>query len=337
MQFGELNNLILFGGGQRLVNFLSVAKDFSAIVFSSPRFLQAPLDDEPCTVEEYFKKEGIAYLNITRIADVDIHAYVNNKTLGISFGAPWIFKQDFLDVFEGRIINGHGTRLPKNRGGASFSWQIMRQDRTGCHLFHLIDGGIDTGDIVAMRPYEFPMDCRTPKAYKDYHQQTELAFYEDVVLKLKQNFDFPLQKQDETVSTYYPRLSTERHGWIDWSWCAQDIERFICAFDEPFMGASTWLDGQRVFLKSVRVDLSEGAFHPFMSGLVYRVTPERIFVAANDASLTVESLTNGQGGDWKRHAKIGSRFVTSATMLDEARAFRAIYTPVGLKEAPHES
>jgi methionyl-tRNA formyltransferase len=332
MQFGKIDKFILFGGGQRLVNFLCEAKGFEVQVFSSPRLLANQLDDENITVEEYFIRENVDYKNLERISAVDLQNCMNENSLGISFGAPWIFKNDILDLFGDRLINGHGTRLPKNRGGASFSWQIMRKDRTGCHLFHVIDGGIDTGNIVYSRVYDFPDACRTPKDYKDHHQNTEVDFFKDFVGKVASNHDFQDEIQDESISTYFPRLATEHNGWINWNWSAEEIEQFICAFDEPFMGASTLLNGSRVFLKRATVDTTDGTFHPFMSGLVYRKETSRIFIAAKNASIIIEQLIDEDGLDRIQKLRIGSRLHTPSTYLDDANGFRAVFTPMGLKK-----
>ena len=51
-----------------------------------------------------------------------------------------------------------------------------------------------------------------------------------------------------------------------------DVERFICAFDEPYVGASTNLNGDIVRIKSVCLSQQDGFFHHFQSGLIYRKT-----------------------------------------------------------------
>ena len=71
--------------------------------------------------------------------------------------------------------------------------------------------------------------------------------------------------QLEYLSIYWPRLSTEHHGYVDWSWSLKDIERFICAFDEPYPGASTYIGSRKVHLKEGYADFNDGLFHPFQS------------------------------------------------------------------------
>ena len=66
---------------------------------------------------------------------------------------------------------------------------------------------------------------------------------------MKRVYDLPNNRR--TFSTYWPRLKTDINGWVDWSLKIDSIERFICAFDEPYSGAKTFLGNKTVSLKSV--------------------------------------------------------------------------------------
>jgi methionyl-tRNA formyltransferase len=133
------------------------------------------------------------------------------------------------------------------------------------------------------------------------------------------------------LSTYWPRLSTHHHGFIDWSWSAADLERFICAFDDPYAGASTYWNGQRVRLKRVFSDAGL-TFHPFQSGIVYRKTADTLWVAASGGGLALQSVSNDDDGlDCRAKVRLGDRFSTPAAVLEQAQEFRAIFLPSGLK------
>lgn len=331
MQFGEIDNLILFGGGQRLVNLISVAKRYKLMVISATRLLKSKLDSEGMDVESFLKENKIRYFEVDDINSVRIDPFINENTLGISLGAPWIFSIDFINKFKGRLINGHGRKLPQNRGGGGYSWQIMRGENFGYHLFHLVDKGIDTGSIIFFDEFLFPPTCRTPKDYEDFFAKTEVEFFKEFFKRIESNFDFKEIVQQEYFSTYFPRLSTLHHGFINWNWRAQDIERFICAFDLPYKGASTFIEGKRVFLRGVTKDTSDGYFHPFMNGLIYRKTNNSLFVAVSDGTILVEEAYNEEGRDVFDKIRVGHRFVTPIKFLEEALLFYAVYDTKGLK------
>src|SRR5215813_11305266 len=71
-----------------------------------------------------------------------------DTTLALSIGARWIFRPDKIERwFGGKLFNLHGTRLPQNRGGGTWSWQILTGNRFGFCQLHQVDGGTDTGPI----------------------------------------------------------------------------------------------------------------------------------------------------------------------------------------------
>lgn len=132
-------------------------------------------------------------------------------------------------------------------------------------------------------------------------------------------------------SSYFPRLHTRTHGYIDWSWDTDEIESFICAFDDPYDGASTFIEGRRVFLKSVRRDKGERGFHSFMSGLVYRKERGKIFVATKRGGIVISKVLNARGIDVLQEIELGQRLYTPYSYLEQARQFVAVYNARGLR------
>ena len=41
--------------------------------------------------------------------------------------------------------------MPLDAGGGGFSWRILRSDRIASFFVHLVDTGIDTGDVLFAR------------------------------------------------------------------------------------------------------------------------------------------------------------------------------------------
>jgi methionyl-tRNA formyltransferase len=334
VQFGDIRLLVIMGGTQRVVNLVQVGRSlgFDARVLSSSRLLQDRLHvNSPATLQDELNDLQVPCQCVDDLGKFDFDDLVTDQALGISLGAPWIFREDVIRRFQGRLINGHGARLPEDRGGGAYSWQIMRGTRTGVHLFHLVDEGVDTGDIVYWREFIFPARCRTPQDYMDYSAEREKGFFTDFLGLVRSGASFPVTRQQESFSTYFPRLHTLTHGWIDWTWKRDEIRRFVDAFDDPYPGASTICRDRRVFLKGAHDDAKTPPFHPFMAGLVYRVSSVGVFVACTDGGLIVERITDEAGSDVGRDLRPGQRLVTPPDKLEEALAFQAVYTPRGLK------
>jgi len=61
-----------------------------------------------------------------------------------------------------------------------------------------------------------------------------------------------LRPQDKAERTYFHKRS-ERDSLIDWSWQAEDLERFVRALSEPYPRAFTYYRGERIEVLEARV------------------------------------------------------------------------------------
>ncbi|MDP2586438.1 MAG: formyltransferase family protein [Candidatus Komeilibacteria bacterium] len=334
MRFGKIDSYILFGGGQVLADVSLKLKKMAqpVVVFSDDRHLAETGYADGLTLENFLKQQGIEYYNSANIGkDKNVDKFITASVLGISFGAAWIFKQEFIDKFNGRLINFHPTNLPKNRGGGGFSWMILNSENQGRNLLHFIDAGIDTGDIIKQKNYALTDDLRLPKDYYVYSERLHSLFFDEFLAEVAANNDFTLLKQDEKVSSYYPRISTLKNGLINWSMTGQQIALFISAFDDPYPGASTFLGDKKVILKDCQLLPAEENYHPFTSGLVIRKDATGLFVASTGRLLLIKRVMDENNQEITNQIQLGERFYTPSTELDKAMSFRAIYNAKGLK------
>lgn len=70
-----------------------------------------------------------------------------NLDLIISYGYRHIIQSDIIKYFDGKILNLHISMLPWNRGCHPNLWSIIDNTPKGVSI-HLIDCGLDTGDIL---------------------------------------------------------------------------------------------------------------------------------------------------------------------------------------------
>lgn len=332
MNFGKINSVIIMGGGMLVSNFAIELKknNFEVMVVTSPRQV---FEDKK--FHNVLKDNNISFLISENIStESKVIEKITNNTLGISVGASWILKKEFIEKFNGKLLNIHGARLPRDRGGGNFSWLALQSKRLGYCLIHKLDQGIDTGEIVKISEFYYPPECRIPIQYKEYYLQQNENFLKEFIGEIKEEKDFDTIKQPEYLSTYWPRLSTEHNGLINWNWNLKQIEQFICAFDEPYMGASTFIDDKKVFVKNCMISTDDGIFHPYQKGLIYRKTTEAFFVATEDGSLIIKKIVDEKGNDMVEELKVGDRLFTSIEHLEKAQKFRPIYTSKGLKENP---
>ena len=336
MNFGKIDQWILFGGGQLLSGLSLKLKEqrFKVFVVTSDRHSSEFISiSDKITLRDFLIGNDMDFLVSDDVNnDSDVISRITKNTLGVSMGAAWIFKADFINIFEGKLLNIHGTKLPQDRGAGGFSWRILRNERLGISLIHQVDQGVDTGDIIKYDEYFYPHSCRLPIDYENYYVFKNLELLDKFIDDIKKCAEFEAIKQQEYFSTYWPRLDTDKHGFVDWNWRVKDIEQFICAFDDPYKGASTFLNGLKVRLKGCFSVINDGTFHPFQKGFVYKISGSSIFVAAGDGSLIIQSVKDDNDNDIFNNVKIGDRFYTPVKYLEDARQFRAVYSPVGLKK-----
>lgn len=330
------NTVILLGGGPLLLtyaDYLTGELSVQTVVLTSRRHLDDRLPDGS-DFREALASRKLTWHELSSLTPAALHALELDlgAALVISFAAPWIIKTDVLELMEGRVYNLHGARLPQDRGGASKSWQIMRGNTYGYALLHKVDAGIDTGDIVDFHEFLYE-GSRTPLEYQQRSDRETSTLLERVTPALLRGEEPRRLAQPPYLATYWPRLNTEMHGWIDWSWSGLDVLRFVTAFDDPYAGAHTLLNERPIHLKGCAFDSSDGVFHPFQSGLIYRVSAEYAAVCVTTGSLIVRRFLDADGQEVPLGSlTAGDRLYTPQQKLEAAKRARVRYTSSGLAE-----
>lgn len=334
---GPVNTFVFLSGGSLLLKIIRWAKKsgINCVVITSPRHSEEILEGK--SFQELLEVDCFRFLITDKIDTKEVLEFLacsQNKAF-FSFGAAWIFKKEVLTkLFGNKLINAHGTRLPENRGGGGFSWQIMMGNYLGYCQLHLVDEGIDTGNIIFTKEFLYPRQCRIPKDFEEFYNKKVFDVISDLMSRLTSEIvNFNVNTQLEYHSTYWPRLNTGLNGWIDWRWSLAEIDRFICAFDLPYSGAKTFYKDSPVAFRNSRIEFSEGRFHPFQTGIVYRVAEGWIYIAKENGTLIIENVIDDNGVDISQSIAVGDRFNTDKKILESAQQ-RVIYTPQKSKTTP---
>jgi methionyl-tRNA formyltransferase len=338
MKLGPNQRTLLFGGGENLARLaLWIKKQGRDVtVITSPRHASSRLEVNAVVLQDFLEIHKIPYLSVSDLNDKRVLDLISPSTLGLSLGAAWIFKKDFIDRFQGRLLNSHAARLPLDKGGGFHSWLILRDERASCFLVHQVNTGLDDGPIVHYEQFVYPTSLTTPAEYSRCYVEGNDRFLQTLVQDIESGKDFSLRSQVDYLGSYWPRLSTDKHAFIDWSWTREDIRRFICAFDEPFQGASTFLNGERLFLKGAFLISSEGLFHPFQQGILYRKAENFVCIACREGGLGIQSVKNENGKNVLSTLSLGDRFFTPLSHLEAAMQHRAIFTATGEKASTQD-
>ena len=326
----KIDKLILFGGGPVLIECIDIAREvnWNVIVYTSKRHLEAPVVINGEKLSTNLNQRNVDFVVTENISkESEFGSEIGNSIIGISFDAPWIFTKEFIDRFQGRLFNSHGMRLPQFRGGGGYTWPILKGTKMGYSILHEVTPGIDDGPIIYMKEYKFDSSCVIPQDFFDDAIRNDKLMMSDFLFEIASGNSWSTYPQTEYLSTYFPRLYSQIHGAINWDWNTGDLIRFMRSFDHPYPGAFSIVDHKKVFLQEVSLANSDGPFHPYQAGIVYRRDNEVHYVASRKMGIRVGKLLLEDGTTL---LKVGTRIYTPRSVLNKSYTYRARYGPNGL-------
>jgi methionyl-tRNA formyltransferase len=153
-----------------------------------------------------------------------------------------ILPQAILDAPRLGCINVHASILPRWRGAAPIQRAIEAGDaETGVTIMQM-DAGLDTGAMLSVSR----CDIDSNETSASLHSKLELLGAPALLHTLESlNSGLAVAvEQDDQLSCYAAKI-TKQEALIDWSQCAQILDRQIRAFN-PFPAAYTTLDELRI-------------------------------------------------------------------------------------------
>ena len=215
---------------------------------------------------ECVEKLGVKYYiyNTSSEFETKTKSIFHEPDLVLCLGPSWIFSKSFVDTFENKLFNINCIPVPRFRGGAHFTWQILQSNNEISIVIQKITNQLDRGEIV------FRSDSLLKKSRPrpiDYFEAYENAMCDSIQKFMDcfvySNFESVIKFDEiEKEMQYFPRLNTNLHGWIDWSWDGEEIEQFVRAFSFPYAGARTHCGEHEIRILDVHF-LPGEKNHPF--------------------------------------------------------------------------
>lgn len=161
-----------------------------------------------------------------------------------SFSYSRLLKKAFLDHFPERVFNIHFSLLPKNRGCLPLIYALSEGDTEAGVTLHLIDEGIDTGDIVSQSKISI---STADTARTLYFRATAagIALFAETLPKILEG-TYSRVPQAHKGATYHPQVNPNDR-WINWNWSEKKIHAFIRAHTFlPYPGARFLFDDKHM-------------------------------------------------------------------------------------------
>ena len=324
--YGSINRIILFGGGRIFPDILKLLKkyNYEVIVVTSPTQNSSMADLDLSIATKIF------VLSSSPSQNEELLSLINDETLAFSFSAVWIFKDSFIQQFGGRFVNVHTSFLPMNKGGGGLSYGLLRGDMTSGITIHEMTGEIDAGDILMQEKFSYTKYQNTPLMREHQTMKRAIKIIDKFFSKLYHSKTFKQRPQRLThKQSYWPRINSEIHSYIDWSWTLLDLYRFICAFDNPYSGARTFLAGKLVKLKAASISQRFGRHHPFQQGIIFAKDSTNLFVAVKQGTLIIQRILDENDVCIFDQIKLGDRLYTPSIYIEDSMSTRVSYRPTG--------
>lgn len=206
-----------------------------------------------------FTKESDPYLNdyckknnIPIFYELNKILKLENIDLIVSVQYHKILKKIHIDKAKQIAINLHMAPLPRYRGCNQFSFALINEDQSFGTTLHVLDEGIDTGGIIAMKKFPILKNYWVKDLYEKTVQESIILFKENIK-KIIDNEFVTISQQEimEEEVFYYSRKDIEFIKNIDLSWSKEKILKHIKAtsmpgFEPPFF----LIDNKKFFIVS---------------------------------------------------------------------------------------
>lgn len=333
VSFEGVPSLTFIGGGTLMIATALHAKmigyDVNAIL--APRHATEPVSSG--TVESALREGGV---DVAVVPDINawngLTDMVKPGSLALCFGPAWIFSSAVIGAFSSGMFNFNGIPIPDYLGGAHYTWQILNGNRKGGCFLQAITERVDQGDVLRHEYFDLPESVRVPQDYFDANFAIGVTFLSRLLDDMKRGVAFERIPYAgfNADRLYFPRLFTRENAYLDWRWNGLEIERFCNAFDAPYPGAASFWRGREVRLRDVRFTRLGGGFHPYVSGLVVRKLPGKIWVAVRDGLIAPASLTDPDGESVIAAVREGDRLATPDERLWHGINYSAKFTSQGI-------
>jgi methionyl-tRNA formyltransferase len=329
-------NLVIIGGNRLneiypLQSFFELKKKYNFLLtlLTENTHLKKKINNKYRNFMTFLKKKKQNYENIKDYNSLYKKIYElekkGGKNIYLLVNSIFIIKKDIIKLIKGNLYNLHIGKLPEQRGAGITTWQIMSNIKKTAVTIHKVESGLDTGNIVV----EKKINCKNikiPEVFYKKISKSEKKVLDIFISKIAKNKKIKTIKQLNKNSVYMPRIDTKVHGYINWMWQAKDIVLFINAFDRPFAGARTFINGEKCILRNAVLLKSKIKFHPFQNGIVIKLIKDSYFVASQDGIIKteVELVKN------KKINYLGKRFFTPYRFIEISLSAIAKHMPKGV-------
>lgn len=279
--------VVIFGCQQIAVDFISFLITRKEITLSLIVTYELPLDKTYGykSVLENFSNGKIEVLNPKRINDKIIKK-IEKIQPDIIFSIYYrkILPVSVLKIPKLGCINIHPSLLPKYRGPIPTAWAIEKGESVFGISIHLMDKGIDTGDILIQK--EYPIG-NNETGYQLYTRAMKLG-----AELLIDNFEYIINNElipitQKGLGSYYGKKNGKYT--IDWKDTAININNKIRVHSKPYNPAETLLFNRYILINKAKI-VNEKKYIAQGCGKIIDIMEDKLVISCAEGSLFLEDF-----------------------------------------------
>jgi len=233
---------------------------------------------------------GAGFFMIRSLENEELIKLLQQYNVRAAISANWKYtiQPSVLDRFECGILNFHLGNLPDYKGNATVNWSIINGERYINGNIHKMDPELDAGDILSRKSIPIQNDsyiadvlAEAEKIAPDlYRQALDRVWNEPQAYELKGSVQ---------GLRCYPRLPED--GRINWQLPAEQVVRLIRATSQPYQGAFSYLNEEKIVIWKANVWMPESRFLAIPGHVVeIRRSTGTVLVAGPDAMVELEEI-----------------------------------------------
>jgi methionyl-tRNA formyltransferase len=212
--------------------------------------------------------------------------------LFLAAGYAIILKEQLLSVPRLLAVNFHASLLPYYRGKHPVFWALRNNEKWSGLTVHVMDPGIDTGDVIYQTKVRTRKDDTVVTLYERIIDSSE-----NLVGRLiagAEHNNLPRKSQPKHGGSYYSSMTNEDFQ-FDWQWSAEKIRRYITISPGKCF---TILRGERVYFFNAQLVIGAATSTP---GTLLTIKRERAAISTGSGTLS-SSMVRMEAGEMESFA-----------------------------------
>ena len=275
--------IVVFGCQQIAVDFIKYLLQLPDVELCLIVTYELPLDVTYGyeSVIDNFINSGLDIRNPASISS-DLIKEIEDLNPDIIFSLYYrkIFPQKLLSIPRLGCVNVHPSLLPEYRGPTPTAWSILNNEAEVGVTIHLMDDGIDTGDILVQQKTEVDGD---ETGYELYTRTMKIGA--ELLIEHFYNIIYQRVKPYKQVKggSYFGKINGRY--FIDWKQRAIQIKNLVRVHARPYNPAETILLNRHVFVNSIEIVRNSEYVVQKPGKIVHVLKDETLVVSCADGCL----------------------------------------------------